>query len=133
MSHYRFAKIEFSSCVRSCALLAALLFAIIAGPRAFADNAAGAPPSDACFDIARPPTSTAAGTILLNRCTGETWILLRNRTRNGEAFIYRWRPIARGAAEVAANSHPRVAPRVRLPANPNSDKCFIFQGRRFCE
>jgi hypothetical protein len=118
---------------RACALLGAVLIGIVVGPRAFAEDAAGAPPSGACFDIARPQTPTAAGAILLNRCTGETWILTRSRTRSGKAFAYRWRPIARGTAELAANSRPAVVPRVHLPANPNSNRCFSFQGRRFCE
>jgi hypothetical protein len=119
--------------------LAALLFVaafsgVLIARAAFAEDAAEPKLSGACFDIVRPATDMAAGAILLNRCTGETWLLVRSRNRNGKAFVYRWHPIGRGTMKVAAipPSAP-VAPRVRLPASPNSDRCFTFSGRRFCE
>jgi hypothetical protein len=112
-------------------LLSALFIGIAAVPKAFAENAERTP-SGVCFDMARPATQSALGTILLNRCTGQTWMLVLGRTKNGKALAYRWRPIARNTTELAANP-ASVVPRVRLPAGGNSARCFTFQDRRFCE
>jgi hypothetical protein len=96
-------------------------------------------PSGACFDVSRPPSGEATGAILVNRCTGRTWILLGGRRRHGEQGAYRWVPIATVDATPAAPIAPAApapapsAPRVHTPASPNSSKCFTFQGRKFCE
>jgi hypothetical protein len=41
-------------------------------------------PSGACFDVARTPGGEPAGAILVNRCTGRTWILVGGRKRHGD-------------------------------------------------
>lgn len=135
MTHCRPKKTLLARCRRAGGLLAAALtgtfMVVVTGPAASAQGAEGTPPSGACFDIVRSDATVAA--ILLNRCTGQTWILVRRRGRHGNEFAYRWRPVARGATEVAANPPAPVVPHVHIPASPNSDKCFTFQGRRFCE
>lgn len=113
------------------AALTGAFMVVVTGPTASAQGAEGAPPSGACFDIVR--SDTAAGAILLNRCTGQTWILVRRRGRHGDEFAYRWRQVARGSTEVAANPPAPAVPHVHVPAGPNSDRCFTFQGRQFCE
>jgi hypothetical protein len=66
-----------------------------------------------------------AGAILLNRCSGQTWMLVRYQSTVRGSPVYRWSAIASDSNE----------PRPPLPAAPaaSADKCFTFQGRRFCE
>jgi hypothetical protein len=90
-------------------------------------------PNGACFDVARPPGGEAAGAILVNRCTGRTWILVGGRKRHGDQVAYRWMPIVTADAAPAAPAPAPSPPRVHAPASPNSDKCFTYQGRKFCE
>jgi hypothetical protein len=90
-------------------------------------------PSGACFDVARTPGGEPAGAILVNRCTGRTWILVGGRKRHGDQVAYRWVPIATANAELAAPSSAPSPPRLHAPANPSTDKCFTYQGRKFCE
>jgi hypothetical protein len=89
---------------------------------------AQAPASQAtCFDVLMPPSdSQPAGAILLNRCSGQTWILVRTYQPHARGIpAYRWSPVASDAA------NPK--PPAPAPATVTGDKCFIFQGRRFCE
>jgi len=85
-------------------------------------------PSGACYEVmaGRVDTQTE-GVILLNRCTGRTWILVRTH------LAYRWRPIPTADTQVAAS--PPSPPKARLPkpAAQNNPKCFTFQGRQYCE
>jgi hypothetical protein len=91
-------------------------------------------PTGACFDItpaqARPSLTCV---ILLNRCNGEAWLLVRTHETTQRlqtsGFLYRWRPIAIDRAEEGNQVPPRPVPEI-----PNaSAKCFIFDGRQFCE
>ena len=49
-----------------------------------------------CFDVV--PLAAEApphGPILVDRCTGHTWLLLRvNLEKNGKTFTYRWLPLS---------------------------------------
>jgi hypothetical protein len=110
-------------------LVGALLVGIVSGSFAFAQAPEATPPHGACFDVVRSPTDEAAGAILLNRCTGQTWLLVRTRRKHSDLVAYRWALIATGEAEVAASTSA-LAP---APAKPNSAKCFTFQGKQFCE
>lgn len=114
-------------------ILATGVIATSPGSRAVAEDSTAAAHATACFDIVRPLANTAAGAILLNRCTGQTWVMVRTRLRRGQRLAYRWLPIERETTKVAANPPALIAPRVHLPAGPNSNRCFTFQGRRFCE
>jgi hypothetical protein len=91
-------------------------------------------PTGACFDItpaqARP---SLTGVILLNRCNGETWLLVRTHETTQRlqtsGFVYRWRPIAIDGVDEANQLQPRPVseiPKARA-------KCFVFDGRQFCE
>ncbi len=134
MHDRRFERSMLGRCHWLAVLLAAATIGTVPATLALAEDTAATNSSGACFDIVRPLTAAAAGAILLNRCTGQTWILVRSRTKNSKAFAYRWRPIAHSTTEFAADA-PRVpgAPRLRRPAGGNSDRCFTFQERQFCE
>ena len=85
-----------------------------------------------CFDIiAVRNTDRLDGSILLNRCTGQTWLLSRN-ARRGRVPGYRWNLLVADGGEI---SKPllRAEPRMTAPLGSSSGKCFDFQGRQFCE
>jgi hypothetical protein len=104
-------------------LVAAALVALPAGA-AFAQSSTS---QTACFEVVASASETQpAGAILLNRCTGQTWILVRTYQPSARGNpVYRWSAIAGDAAD------PKPPP--AAPVAATSDKCFIFQGRRFCE
>ena len=93
---------------------------------------------DACFEVIVPRRQTPPAPLLVNRCTGATWLLMRT----GEAGVeggrvrlpYRWvaleadRPLPAGREEhVTAPSTPSA--KAAIPGK----NCFEFTGRRFCE
>jgi hypothetical protein len=78
-----------------------------------------------CFSIVTGNTDRPeAGAFLLNRCTGQSWILMRAHQSAKGGHSYRWSPIA-------GPSDPPSRP-VESAATKSS-KCFTFQNRRFCE
>jgi hypothetical protein len=89
-----------------------------------------------CFDIIPARQNLRPeGAFLLNRCTGQTWLLTRidpARARNPAAVGYRWSLLAADDVEMTRPSPPPEA-RVPVPAHPSTEKCFNFQGRQFCE
>jgi hypothetical protein len=94
-------------------------------------------PENACFQImATPAGAGPSSAILLDRCTGQTWILARIYqavTKKGRAnnVAYRWEPLSKEATERPPPTQtPKPAP---TGATATGDKCFTFQGRRFCE
>lgn len=63
-----------------------------------------------CFEVTMAPragggagfSTDPAFSILLNRCTGDTWMLVRTGIKQGkgaEEFTYRWYPVAIGSGE----------------------------------
>ena len=125
-----------------CRLVGYLLTAtLVSDPicGALAQAPEDAQPSGACYQvIAGRAGSQPAGTILLNRCSGQTWMLIRTHQSAGDGIdsgqvAYRWRPIPTGDTQVAVTSS--TSPKVRAlgPASQNNAKCFTFQGRRYCE
>jgi hypothetical protein len=85
-----------------------------------------------CFDIITPRnTAQPDGSILLNRCTGQTWLLIRN-ARRGSVLGYRWNLLVAVGGEIS-KPLPRPEPPMPAPARPSTGKCFSFQGRQFCE
>jgi hypothetical protein len=85
-----------------------------------------------CFDIISPRnTAQPDGSILLNRCTGQTCLLSRNGRRGG-VLSYRWTMLA---ADGGVINKPLLRPEPPMPApvQPSTGKCFGFQGRQFCE
>jgi hypothetical protein len=85
-----------------------------------------------CFDVIIPrDTNQLEGSILLNRCSGQTWLLSRNSRRAG-VLGYRWNLLVADGIEIS-NPLPRPEPRMPTSIRPNTEKCFSFQGRQFCE
>jgi hypothetical protein len=68
-------------------------------------KAADAPPTPLCWEIvAGVEKVTPNGPILLNRCNGATWVLVRKTTsaataKSLEEYTYRWYPISSEAKE----------------------------------
>jgi hypothetical protein len=120
-------------------------FVSLSGAEAGAQVPLPAAASTFCFEVTGA-SDRAEGAILLNRCTGQTWILTRtvrpSRTGNGPA-AYRWSAIPAAKTQVAANPLPPPEPVPPVPARPvtapsapastSTAKCFTFQGRRYCE
>ncbi len=81
----------------------------------------------ACFEVipARPNIEPPAA-IMVDRCSGKSWVLVRNGKN------YRWSLIP---TEI---EKPKIADRAPIegaaPApGAGSQKCFTFNGRKFCE
>ena len=115
------------------------MFVVAFAPRAQAQSLA--PTSQpACYNIV-PAQSGAQPAILLDRCSGRTWQLL-SRYRGGASahrrthLVYVWSPIDRSEREVARAEPPapaRVPAAAPAPAARGNAKCFVFNGRTFCE
>jgi hypothetical protein len=118
ISRYRFAPY----------LIAAWLLAI----PSVAALAESTPPGRACFQImATPSDGGPSSAILLDACTGQTWILVRSyqpAAKKGRAgnVAHRWEPLSKDSAEPPPARKP-------APTAATGNKCFTFQGRRFCE
>ena len=58
-----------------------------------------APPPQPCWEIVAPVAGTdPPAMVMLNRCTGDTWLLAKEVTRGTQptapgAYVYRWRRI----------------------------------------
>jgi hypothetical protein len=144
----------------ACHPLAKYFMAAVLAPifdcSAFGQTSQSEAPSGICFTVVAAH-GQAEGAILLNRCSGESWILIRNHQSVGNEigsgqFEYRWDPIAIPDTQVKANpstspklprpasqkialnpSQRRPKARVLRPVSQNNAKCFTFQGRQFCE
>jgi hypothetical protein len=135
-------------CRAACLMIAALLNELLVIDASAQTAEARA---SLCFDIIN--TRTAAqmeGSILLNRCTGQTWLLTRSARRGG-ALSYRWNLLAADGGEISkplppevrmptpvwpSSEMPALVPPSSVmpaPARPGTEKCFTFQGRQFCE
>jgi hypothetical protein len=109
-------------------LVAAALIGTVSPP-AIAQTAA---PNGACFDVNRSFSGEAVGSILINRCTGRTWIMVASERGRGDQLAYRWLPVAMGGAVPAPSSAvaATIAPAPVIPGNP---RCFTFAGKKYCE
>jgi hypothetical protein len=100
-----------------CLLAAAALAA--SSPSLRAQEAAPQSPAAQCWSIVSPQASVAPyGLILLDKCTGKTWLLSKivNRQKLPEnpqekakpdTFTYRWRPIPKDdTGEPVFNTNP---------------------------
>lgn len=72
-----------------------------------------------CFSVVVPPAvaggqssfvmvglSSIVGSVLINRCTGQTWMLAKGAVSKG-SVAYRWYPIASGAEEATFAENPK--------------------------
>ena len=109
---------------------AAVALSLGAGAAAQAQTAP-TPPGANCVEVV-PAQPGAAPAILLDRCSGQTWQLLRS-SGGRYGVRYAWYPLIRqegGAAPPRATSAAAAPAAIRAPAN---SKCFSFNGRTFCE
>jgi hypothetical protein len=90
-------------------------------------NAALSQNADAvCFEVipARPNIEPPAP-IMIDKCSGRSWVL----TRNGKS--YRWSIIALETEK--AKTADRVQNEGAAASGGGSTKCFTFNNRKFCE
>ena len=78
---------------------------------AYKDLTGRSPPQDdpttrQCFEVTMAPRTGGAGfstdpsnSILLNRCTGETWLMVETSAGKTGQFVFRWYPITTGSSE----------------------------------
>ena len=82
-----------------------------------------------CFEVlAAQPNIAPGGPLLVDKCSGQTWLLTKSHQRSRAGGItYRWSPVP--------VDHPAVAkaPAPVAPAAATRERCFTFQGRQFCE
>lgn len=83
--------------------------------------------NNACFEVipARPNIEPPAA-IMVDKCSGKSWVLIRTGKN------YRWSLITTELEK------PKIADRAPVegaaPApEPGPQKCFTFNGRKFCE
>ena len=107
-------KSHFVAC--ALALLPATVIAQTAQP------APSAPASGACYEMLPADANTLPGSpMLINKCTGQTYVLMRAAVKASGVPKYRWLPIALDDAPEGKSK--------RTPAGHN---CFSFDGRQFC-
>lgn len=84
--------------------LGAVALAWCCGPQAFAATPAHDDPPG-CFDvISISPQAVKAGSILVNRCSGDTWLLMADQAGSQGHTVYRWHPIRHASEEAAGLS-----------------------------
>lgn len=75
-------------------IIATLALLVVAPASALAQQSGNVPTvHDKCFAVSRGASEVS--TILLNQCTGETWVLTRNTTDVGKgSWIWMWNPVS---------------------------------------
>jgi hypothetical protein len=123
-------------------LTAATVCAVSIGPAAAQSPEA---PEGACFQIIpAQPHTVPASPILFNKCSGQSWVLVRSPRRGTEGWrggrlAYRWAPLAIQAAsspQASTRNGPRMGqskPGEATAMATKERKCFTFDGRKFCE
>jgi hypothetical protein len=71
-----------------------------------ADQSKPPPINGDCYWIFRPQSEGFLRSILLNRCTGETWVLQLVRTSDGKYDIARWFPLGTEKNEFVIPAQP---------------------------
>ncbi len=95
----------------------------------FASSGGAAEPAVAaqCFELIparsriEPPSP-----MLVDKCTGRSWLLVRSRGS------YRWAMIDMDQARPKATDRP-VTDNQPMAKDGDGQKCFAFNGRKFCE
>ena len=89
-----------------------------------------AAPSSACFAVIEAqPGVLPAAPILVDRCSGQTFILTKKR--RGDPTTYEWVAIGKAESRSRAPAKPArsTASSAKIPARAN---CFSYNGRTFC-
>jgi hypothetical protein len=83
--------------------------------------------NNVCFEVipARPNIEPPAA-IMVDKCTGKSWVLIRN----GKS--YRWSLITTELEKPKIADRAPVEGAVPAP-DAGPQKCFTFNGRKFCE
>jgi hypothetical protein len=93
-----------------------------------------------CFEVLLPQgRAFPAAPLRFNRCTGESWILVRRGVRTSKRMRHdtglRW--VKLEVDPVTTNGRQNLSKSLRpLPRNSykaGSQRCFTFVGRQFCE
>jgi hypothetical protein len=115
--------------------LATVIIGHVAADAAESDASAGP-----CFQILPPVLNREpASPILFNKCTGDTWLLVKKNGRAGHGkrvASYRWQ---RMEVDNTMPQRTSVAgkPAATGPDSPSSAvknrNCFMFNARQFCE
>lgn len=100
----------------------AILAGLLALPASAAETPAPAKPpgTPACFDLSQTHDFVASGEILLNHCTGDTWLLVKTSADMEGGFVYRWRPILVDQGEAVLSDPASRAAAMALKKNPAS-------------
>ena len=113
--------------------LSALAAALsICSPGVFGPAAAYGQSASPCFEIIAPhPRGEPRSPVLIDKCSGSTWLLTRTRATQARA-AYHWQPLQMADRRVDA-AEPRPATSPRPAAAAAKGNCFTFQNRRYCE
>ena len=79
-----------------------------------------------CYELVPMPTKEQPyGPLLLNRCTGATWLLVRSGLPDvaGKAtnsFVFRWAPLGASSGESVLSFGPGPSPSISLTGTPRA-------------
>lgn len=97
---------------------------------AFGQDGPGTQSPVTCYSVIEAKTDVPpSAPILVNACTGETFIL--TRVGRGDRRSYVWRPIAKGDAGTPSGANASTAANRAAPPAARAG-CFTFNGRTFC-
>ena len=86
------------------------------------------PRTEPCYAIVPPPQGLGPdGSVMIDRCTGKTWLLIRIAIPNDQGevtgdFTYRWAPILYGDREALLSSPPPAPKPAPAPAPATKKK-----------
>jgi len=116
-----------------------LIASVLAGP-CFAQTPASVPPTMSCFELFVPgPKMRPAAPLRFNRCTGESWMLVRESkalTRKAGTARFRWVLLEvekTATGDERQNASTNVQPEPPRESKHRVEKCYTFAGRQFCE
>ncbi len=93
-----------------------------------ADPASAQPAGTACFQVLPGQTEVLPqAPLLLNTCTGETFVLIRAKRPGPKSAQFEWLEIAKPGA--GSSESTKGAPAATGPAR---DNCFTYNGRSYC-
>jgi hypothetical protein len=107
----------------------ALSLALLVTTGHAADQTSSQPPH--CFEvIAANPKGPPGAPILVNRCSGETYLLTRMRRNGQKSATFQWVPIDKAISGAAGEPPLQGATSKAIKPTPNG--CFVYNQRIFC-